>query len=291
MSSSVEVNQKLVLGAAMRLARLNHRPLLTLKEVGYDPRAPRSWSHAHLSKVERGIEIPKEDLVRWYETICEVSPGYLLELLHSLDSDSQTADPTHGRSESFSLDRMELQALFNRSSPEVRVVADLITTAEKADSFALLLDGRDEEYPLKHKGPRILHGAERSEVEWSSTSASSVRFYFGREFAKGDWHRIHISETAPTFCMTGKRNLTLSSKRSEVRDAIISVTFPEGQRPNCCLIDGMMPEEVNAHFGTKAPIRTKRLAECEVLEIDSTGTVQVRFRSILPGLRYGIGWY
>ena len=290
MGPDLDTKLFLQLGTAMRLARLNHRPALTLKDVGYNPKAPRSWSHAHLSKVERGVEIPKKDLVQWYEKITEVTPGYLLDLWGAAMGLGEASQHNPGSDDCFVNERIEMQGLFNLPHPEVHLVLDLLATRPSASSHSFLLDGDWARLPTKAKGPTILSGAESAEVEWSTSSARSVRFHFGREFMPGDWHRLQFSETYHAFANL-KRQLTLSSRRSESRDAIVTVTLPSDVRPNLCVIDGMRSEEVNAMFGEPTTSFAKRLASLRPLEVDSGGSARVRFSGILPGLRYGIGWY
>ncbi len=291
MGTDLDTKLFVQLGTAMRLARLNHRPPLTLKDVGYSPKAPRSWSHAHLSKVERGVEAPKQDLVQWYEKVTEVTPGYLLDLWSAAMGQDDASLAAMSVDDFFVSERIEMHGLFNLPHPEVHLVVDLLATKPSATSHALLMDGEWSNLPAKtKKGPAILSGAESAEVEWSTSSASSVRFHFGREFMPGDWHRLRIAETTPDFSEL-KRHLTLSSRRSESRDAIVTLTLPNGVRPKLCVIDGMMSEEVNALFGDPSASAAKRLSSLQPLEVDSGGSARVRFRGILPGLRYGIGWY
>lgn len=280
------------LGEALRSARLNHRPPLTLKEIGQCPTAPRTWSHAHLSKVERGLETPKPNLVEWYEQCTEVPHGYLMDLYHHVVGDRDNPGQAASPDDAWIVERIEQRVHLHLDKPYVLEIMDLLATHDGVDSLQLLVDTRRPDAGPEEFLPRIDAGVASLELLWQAGTVASVRLHLHRSFAKGEWHRIRLEYDVPPV-EEHERYFCIATRRPHTRDAVVVVKFPSGLPVVPWAIRGRSYEEVNAAFGTTSSSETDVatiIGSAEPLHLDPDGIARVRFHSLQPGCRYGIGW-
>ena len=282
-----------ILGAALRHARLHCRPLLTLKDLGSHPTAPRHWSHSHLSKVERGLEVPKEDLVRWYEFRTGKPSGYLLHMLYDATggAESQALLDDQRSSRQWAVDRLEIVADLTGESTLIHETRDLVAISDDVDSHTILIDTHDRVNPGCEYGMEVVEGGVISkDPVWISDTLVKLDIAFDRSFATGEWHRIKLLHRSPP-PESIPRWMTVSSRYGETREAIVAVAFNEHDIRPAWRIQENLAAEVVATFeaGSSTVVEGIIGGENRLLA-DASGIVRARFSSLRSGLHYGIGW-
>jgi hypothetical protein len=278
------------LGEALRSARLQHRPPLTLTALGTHPDAPRAWSHAHLSKVERGLELPKPELVAWYETCTGTPTGVLLDLLtlaHEATND-EAAVVTPSAPTEWILERLELHANFRSYRPGVTRYLDMVATVDDLQEYHFLVDDAHQEPVL----PEVLSGGRAPTVTWRSGHVAQLSIALHRAFDKGEWHRLRVREALNEFSRS-RQWVSAMVRGPHTREAVVSVCLPDGVRVEPWLFGHADGLALGAVFG---PGADRELDPRDVLDdavparIEADGRVRTRFRSLEPGAHYGIGW-
>ncbi len=279
-------------GAALRRARMEVEPQLTLVAVGSHPDAPRQWSHSYLSRVERGLELPKEELVHWYETRTGVPSGYLVDEYRRLIGYDQTPpEELRGRMRAWSIERMEIFADLTGERAVVYETRDLIATCDDASSHVLLMDTSDPTNDSSRYDVQVVEGGQLTSLPtWMSNTLAAYEVRFHRTFGVGEWHRVTLRHEFPS-TVTIPRWMTVSTRRGETREAVITIAFDIGNIRPAYRIDELYPEEVLAAFGGASSERMSEvLSHQRMIVPDLEGMVRARFRTIKTGLHYGIGW-
>ncbi len=280
------------LGAALRRARMEVEPQLTLVAMGSHPDAPRQWSHSYLSRVERGLELPKEELVRWYEARTGVPAGYLVDEYHRLVRHDETPpDELRGQMRAWSIERMEIFADLSGEHAIVYETRDLVATRDEASSHVLLMDTSDPSNDSSHYDVQVVEGGRlSSRPSWMSKTLAAYEVRFHRSFGMGEWHRVTLRHEFPS-TSTIPRWMTVSTRRGETREAVVTIAFDVANVRPAYRIDELYAEEVLAAFGdaTGEPMREVVSRET-MIEPDLDGMVRARFRTIKTGMHYGIGW-
>jgi hypothetical protein len=282
-----------VLGAALRDARLRCSPRLTLVGIGSDEAAPRYWSHSHLSKIERGLEAPGEDLVRWYEVRTGKPDGYLVHLLY--DATGGASSPAFLTSQrgarQWAIDRHEIHCDLRGPRAVIHETRDLVAISDGVTSHTVVVDTRDFETSGRDFAIKVVEGGTIATTpEWISDTLVTVEVSLHRSFAMGEWHRIRLCHHSPALERI-PRWMTVVSRYGETRDAIVNVTFnPHDVRPAWRISD-TLSGEVFAAFARDSTAPVERVIGGGTrLLADAEGTVSARFSSLLAGLYYGIGW-
>ncbi len=292
MSQTPEVKKLIVLGTALREARLEQRPTMTLKELGGDDRAPRRWSHSHLSKVERGIEAPNEELVRWYEDCTGRPRGYLLDLYHAAVGRSarDVAESPEGRTQTWALDRTEIFANLSGSDSLIYDTRDLVAIADRTKTYVVHLDSIEQAISSEIHTVELLDGGVLGKRKRISSTLSTVEIRLHRKFDAGEWHRIRLLHRAPAM-----ENLspwmTVATRRGETREALVAVRFNKREVRPMWRIDAMPLSEIVPAFEKGTSARVEDFADaCSRVFPDANGIVHSRFPTLRSGLHYGIGW-
>ncbi len=282
-----------VLGAALRDARLECSPRLTLTELGSDSAAPRRWSHSHLSKVERGLEAPKEDLVRWYEIRTGKPASYLVNMFYEAtggaDSHAFLESERHGRQ--WAIDRLEIHADLTGGRALIHETRDLVAISDGVNSHAMLIDTHDFENPGQDYGMEVIEGgAMAKKPQWISDTLVKLEITLDRSFAAGEWHRIKLCHRSPP-SVSIPRWMTVASRFGETREAVIEIAFSERDiRPTWRISESFSAEVVAAFTAGAATVVEDIIGEGTSLVADANGMVSTRFSSLRTGLHYGIGW-
>ncbi len=292
-SAAVDYDRLEVLGSALREARISHHPPLTLMELGADPNAPRRWSHSHLSKVERGLEIPKEDLVRWYEVRTKKPTGYLIKLWYQAmrDVDPNQLHAIEPGDHTWTLDRLELFVDLTGIRERVYEKRDLIARVSGLSSRTVAIDSHEVSFSSNFSHTEVLEGGTHAKSFVGHARGSvDLEIDLGREFHVGEWHRIRLLHCA-TAGESLPRHLSMMTRHSETRELIVSVAFKPTDVRNSWMVYERFLSEVEerlaAHYSTSA---RSFIGLDEDLVPDCNGLVSYRFESLRPGLLYGIGW-
>ncbi|MBW4077100.1 MAG: hypothetical protein HIU84_01020 [Acidobacteria bacterium] len=294
MSSQTYDDRKLEsLGAALRDARMECYPHLTLADLGMDPAAPRNWSHSHLSKVERGLEAPKEDLVRWYEIRTGKPTGYLMNIFYEATGGTKSrASLDNERSaRQWSIDRLEIFADLTGENTLIYETRDLIAVSDGVASHSMLIDTRDRVNPGEGYGMEVIEGGVvTKEPEWISDTLAKLEINFDRSFSIGEWHRVRLLHRSPPPASI-PRWMTVASRYGETREAVVSVAFNERDvRPAWRISENHSAEVVTTFEAGSPAVVEDIIGGGASLVTDATGIVRARFMSLRPGLHYGIGW-
>ena len=290
-----EVEQRPMLGGtsvadlatALRLARQQATPPLRLVDIGSDPSGPRSWSHAHLSKVERGLEIPTGELVRWYEVKTSTTPGFLTGLWE-LATGEQYLDalPPAEDVAPWTLDRVELDFDFSHDVPTAIETRDLIANVDGADRHQILIDLEDDDAATCAR-IEVLDGGEIVEDK-KLIMGNLVRheIYHGRAAAKGEWHRVTLRHTYrlenfdPWF--------TFTTKTDRMREGLVTVRFDQNLPRRVYAIDRLLSKEVRAYCAAQSPDEAS--SDFAPVMVDERGIARIRYAFPRAGFQYGIGW-
>jgi len=277
------------LGDHMRLLRLGENPPATLIQIGTDPIAPRSWSHSHLSRVERGFLIPGYDLVEWYENRCGAPTGILtakLEQIVGPRPEDRLSASGFGDLDGWRVDRLE-STLDLRGPPfTFRHVRDLLAMEDGLNEVQFLLGlpfglgGLGDDAWNLHggvfKGPPCFVTGDLAQL--SVTMPVALR--------KGTWHRITVECRLPS-CDVEAGRVMLTSPTAGTRELVSSIAFPEGIKPRLWEINRMEPELVAVLNNGRGTLPLERYRE---LEIDRFGEAANRVNSPRPGFAYGLAW-
>lgn len=291
-SQRYDLRRLQALGAALRDARLACYPHLTLADLGSDPAAPRRWGHSHLSKVERGLEVPKEDLVRWYEVRTGKATGYLLhsfyEAIGGANSRAQVDNQRSGRQ--WALDRLEILADLTGEGTLIYETRDLVAVSDGVDSHSVLIDTHDLDNPGRGYAMEVVAGGViAKEPEWISDTLVKLEIALHRSFEVGEWHRVRLLHRSPPESIP--RWMTVSSRRGETREAVVAVAFNEHDIRPAWRIHENHAAEVLATFEAGSPAVVEDvIGGGTSLVADANAIVSARFSSLRSGLHYGIGW-
>ena len=280
------------LGESMRMIR--QRAKVTLIEMGSDPNAPRSWSHSHLSRCERGYELPTADLVAWYEVKSGVQKGFLEELRRQAAGEplSSGSDEVDNFDSDFILDRLELLADFSGKEPRVFQPRDLVVrSGEGISSYQLLVDTYDPTRPLADYPLEISYGGVFATTpRFQSGTLTIFEIDLERQLNKGDFHRLQLFHILPDHDSVA-RWVTIAARRDEVREVVVAVQFPRGDHHDLWRIEHVYLELLNAGFGPSASGDPDDiLGHGHRVELGPSGFAVVRFNNPRPGMHYGLGW-
>ena len=280
------------LAESMRIAR--QRAGFTLVEMGTDPAAPRSWSHSHLSRCERGFEVPSPDLVAWYEVKAGLQKGFL-EGLRRMATGSEApgiSEQLDDIDADFILDRIEFHVDFTGEKPLAFHTRDLVVRAESGvTSYPLLVDTYDptrgvDDYPVEVRYGGTMPAAPR--LKAGTLSVFDIELE--RSLQKGDFHRLQVVHTLPDTDSVA-RWVTIATRREEVREVVISVQFPRGEPHQLWRVERVYLEVLNAAFG---PLTDgdpdELLGPGRRVELGPSGFTVIRFNNPRPGMHYGLGW-
>ena len=275
------------LATALRLSRQRSTPPLRLVDIGSDPQGPRSWSHAHLSKVERGLEIPTGELVRWYEVKTGTTPGFLTGLWELVTGEHYIdALPPAESVAPWTLDRVEIDLDLSGEVPTATETRDLIANIDGADRHQILIDLEDEEAAMASR-LQILDGGSLVE-EKKLVMGNLVRheIFHGRVAAKGEWHRVTLRHVYPS------ENFdpwyTFTTKTDRMREGLVTVRFGKNAPKRVYAIDRLLSKEVRAFCSSAAPDEAS--ADFTPVRVDEQGIARIRFAFPRAGFEYGIGW-
>lgn len=293
-SSQTYDYQKLqVLGAALRDARLECWPHLTLTDLGSDPAAPRHWSHSHLSKVERGLEVPKEDLVQWYEVRTGRATGYLLHIFYEATggANSRALGDNQGSGRQWVFDRLEIFADLTGESTLIYETRDLVAVSDGVDSHSVLIDTHDLVNTGQGYGMELIEGGVIvKEPEWVSDTLVRFQIALHRSFEAGEWHRVRLLHRSPP-PESIPRWMTVSLRHGETREVVITVAFNEHDvRPAWRIHENYAAEVITTFEAGSSAVVEDVIGGGTSLVADANGMVRARFSSLRPGLYYGIGW-
>ncbi len=289
----VDYEQLEILGAALREARVNRRPPITLVEIGSDTKAPRRWSHSHLSKVERGIEVPKEELVRWYEVRTGKPSGYLVNLFHRA-----VGTPEYGAWASqvgcergWAFDRIEIFADLSGEFARIYETLDLVALSSGMNHDTVVIDPHDLMVSSRGCCVEVVEGGTLSRQPMPDAGwYGKLEVDLHREFEVGDWHRVRLLHTAISFEGIS-RWITLATRHGETREFVASLKFNEDNLHPAWRIDQRFAAEVVAAFGPDSVSSVDDVFGVgNTLVTETNGLVRARFESLRPGLQYGIGW-
>ena len=273
----------------MRDARVHHRPKLTMIDVGQSPLAPRTWSHSHISKVERGHEWPKEDLVAWYEAVCELEPGTLMALFDDAVGYIGVAIPEQvGRaSREWAPDRIELHGDLRGPRMVMTEQHDLICQRDGSSGYVLIVDlGLDAD----NRANVLEGGVALGDYVWRSERLGALAIDFGRPFAKGEWRRLVVRHEFDPVDVT-EPWLTVANRSFRVREAVVSSQFAIHRDGELFVVDGVNLDELHQAFDSSSPHRAlSHHPCCRPLAIDAQSRGAVRFKNLQPGLHYGLAW-
>ena len=273
----------------MRDARVHHRPKLTMIDVGQSPLAPRTWSHSHISKVERGHEWPKEDLVAWYEAVCELEPGTLMALFDDAVGYIGVAIPEQvGRaSREWAPDRIELHGDLRGPRMVMTEQHDLICQRDGSSGYVLIVDlGLDAD----NRANVLEGGVALGDYVWRSERLGALAIDFGRPFAKGEWRRLVVRHEFDPVDVT-EPWLTVANRSFRVREAVVSSQFATHRDGELFVVDGVNLDELHQAFDSSSPHRAlSHHPCCRPLAIDAQSRGAVRFKNLQPGLHYGLAW-
>lgn len=261
-----------------------------MTDVGKHPDAPRQWSHAHLSKIERAKEWPKEDLVAWYEEVCGAAPGSLLALYRDAIGDTSVVPPEHIAREMRQWIDERLEVHVDLSTPLIVVTEqrDIVAQADQLDRHLLLIES---DTPFGEHSLEVLVGGEIGGPPlWQVGSVAAVPIRLPRAYASGDWHRVTVRFSIEPSA-TARNAATVFARNRHTRDAVVSLRFPSGATPKVWRIENAYSEEVHAAFNPKATASvTSLLPHARRVAVDRHGEVSARFRPVRPGLEFGLGW-
>jgi hypothetical protein len=290
---SLKKSELRILGQSMREARTNSDVPLTLKELGSDPNSPRRWSHTYLSRVERGFEVPKLELVEWYERRTGVNNGYLVSLYEKVIGPVVSTEP---RNESdvdsdFRLDRIEFFLDFRTPKPIAYQTRDVIALVDNAQNYPLIVDSYDPTRGVADYPVAVLSGGRiATDPKVLSDTLQIVEIDLGRSLSLGDWHRFVFQHELPDDESIA-RWATIATRRNEVREAVITFQFEPGSQRRIWCIDGIYPEVLTATFGPGATSDPSEiLGDTQERVLDHNGFVGERFLAPRAGLHYGLGW-
>jgi hypothetical protein len=293
LSQTYDYRKLQALGVALRDARLECYPHLTLMVLGSDPAAPRHWSHSHLSKVERGLESPTEDLVRWYEVRTGRATGYLLHMFYEATggANSRAVADNHGNGRQWAIDRLEIFADLTGESTLIYETRDLVVVSDGVDSHSVLIDTRDLVNTGQGYGTEVIEGGViATEPEWISGTLVKLEIALHRSFEIGEWHRVRLLHRSPP-PESIPRWMTASSRHGETREVVITVAFNEHDIRPAWRIHENYDTEVFATFEAGSSVAVEDvIGGGTSLVPDVNGIVRARFLSLRPGLHYGIGW-
>jgi transcriptional regulator with XRE-family HTH domain len=276
------------LGEALRASRLNHVPPLTLEDIGSSDSAPRTWSHSHLSKVERGHEIPTPDLVEWYAEATGSDFVHLLALWE-LETGRKYVRPAKvGESAStWSLERLEMELDLRGENPTLTHTRDLIALQD-ADSYWLLYDTKEVIQNPDGYGVQVDLGGELELREaLLDSTLEKAKVNLGRKVEKGSWHRIRVVHTLPGESIPPYLDFSLRS--AQVREVLMTVRFGENKPIEMIRFAHVFAEEMDALLANPSDF-SARQPEREQFKIDEYGTASTQFQFPQAGFHYGVVW-
>ena len=277
-----------VLGEGLRRARSGGSPPLRLADIGDDPEAPRTWSHSHLSKIERGKEVPSIELVLWYERRTNAPTHSLVSLWEQATGQSYVP-PSHRSAEvsSWSIERLEMALDLRDEQPLLTHTRDLIALTG-GDTYWILYDTKDVSVVAGQSDVAAVLGGtivERMAVE--NATVEKARIDLGRFVAQGEWHRLRVEHRLPTRDIAPYLDFSLRS--ASVREVQLMVTLPAGPRPRVLRFTHAYAAELTELLASPFSIASAEPAR-ETIEPDAQGVVMTRFLFPVPGFHHGIVW-
>ncbi len=275
------------LATALRHARQRATPPLRLIDIGSDPNGPRTWSHAHLSKVERGLEVPAGELVRWYEVKTATTPGFLTGLWEIATGEQYLdALPPAEAVAPWTLDRVEIDLDLSGAVPTALETRDLIANLDGADRHQILIDLEDEEAALSSRLEVIDGGTLVEDKKLIMGNLVRHEIYHGRAVAKGEWHRVALRHRYPS------ENFdpwyTFTTKTDRMREGLVTVRFGKKVPRRVYAVDRLLSKEVRAYCAASAPEEAS--TDFAPVKVDEQGIARIRFAFPRAGFQYGIGW-
>jgi len=276
-----------LLGAALRAARASHVPPLRLADIGEDEAAPRSWSHSHLSKIERGKEVPSIELVLWYESRTGVAAGSLVTLWEHATGETYTPAPsTVSDASLWAIERLEMELDLRGELPLLTHTRDLLANGD-ADSYWIKYDTKD--LHATNDGSSVVCTLGGEIVERTAMPDSTVekaRIDIGGVIRKGEWHRVRVVHQLPAGDIPPY--LDFSLRTGAVREVQMTVMFPEPAPRVLRFTDAYaadLTELVNNPFtySGREPVR-------EELTVTTFGSVSTRFSFPAAGFHHGLIW-
>ncbi len=283
--TSVEALERL--GDALREARLNHEPPLRLSDVGSAAGAPRTWSHSHLSKVERGLEVPGADLVQWYEVVTKAVTGSLVRLWETATGEHAPGPAPRANLLEWLTDRVEMVMDLRGERATVVDTRDLIANQPGLSGYWALYDtGGEPREAAEYDRDVLVGGKVHSVVPIDGTTLVKLGIKLGRELDRGEWHRIQIRHVLPAGPIEPYLNFSLRTETA--REAILTVHFPDGEWRVWSFID-VYAEALPAMLANPA---SENLPEdFSVREVPSNlGYATVRIEYPTAGFSSGLVW-
>jgi hypothetical protein len=261
-----------------------------MTDVGKHPDAPRQWSHAHLSKIERAKEWPKEDLVAWYEEVCGAAPGSLLTLYRDAVGDTSIVPPEPIAREMRQWIDERVEVHVDLSAPTIVVTEqrDIVAVGDGLDRHLLLIES---DTPFHEDSLAVIGGGEiAGPPVWQVGAVAAVPIRLPRTYVSGDWHRVTV-RFAIEPSAAARSAATIFARHRHTRDAVVSLRFPAGATPTVWRIENAYSEEVEAAFNPLATAAVSSLIpNARQVTVDGNGEVSARFRPVRPGLEFGLGW-
>lgn len=276
------------LGRAMRAARSFHEPPLRLVDIGESPKAPRSWSDSHLSKVERGKEVPGLDLVLWYEQRTQVTSGSLISLWEQATGLKYQPNSAESKEEApWVIERLEMYLDLRPTEPLLTHTRDLLSNKQN-DSYWIMYDtkdvvmkGADSDVVVEVGGEIV----ERQRVE--NSTVEKARISLGRVVQRGGWHHLRVTHRLPS--RDTPPFLDFSLRTPGVRDVQLIVHFPAGSRPRVLRFTHAYSADL-AELIANPFVITNPEPQREELSLDEFGLALTRFPFPEAGFHHGLVW-
>jgi len=277
-----------VLGAAMRTARLNHEPSLRLEDVGNHDLAPRTWSHSHLSKVERGIEVPTAELVAFYETVTNTPAGQLMHLWEAATGKTYQPHPQQGQAKpGWIMERLEIELDLRPELPLLTHTRDLVANQD-TNTYWIMYDTKELHLGVDGYEVHVNLGGVVVERELvPETTIEKARIDLGRVIHEGEWHRIRVVHTLPN--REVPPFLDFAVRSIETREVLLTVRFPESYREPVVRFAHVYPEEIEIIRRLSESMEKAHPAHEEIFP-DAHGVVSVRFLRPQAAFFYGVLW-
>lgn len=276
------------LGEALRQARTEADPPLRLTDIGEGLEAPRTWSHSHLSKIERGKEVPSIELVLWYEQRTK-APARSLVTLWEQATGQVYAPPAHRAPDvsSWAIDRLEMTLDLRPDQPTLTHTRDLIAQT-RSDAYSILYDTKEVSSANGESDVAVVLGGtivERTRVE--NTTVERARIDLGRVVEKGEWHRVAVEHRLPSRDIAPYLDFSLRS--SAVREVQMVVFFPAGSTPRLLRFTHAYAADLPALIADPFSVESPEPAR-EVIAPDAYGVAITRFLFPVPGFHHGLIW-
>lgn len=275
------------LATALRHSRQHATPPLRLIDIGSDPNGPRTWSHAHLSKVERGLEVPAGELVHWYEVKTATTPGFLTGLWEIATGEQYLdALPPAETVAPWTLDRVEIDLDLSGAVPTALETRDLIANLNGADRHQILIDLEDEDAAQSSRLEVVDGGTIVEDKKLIMGNLVRHEIYHGRAAAKGEWHRVTLRHSYPS--VNFDPWYTFTTKTDRMREGLVTVRFGTKVPRRVYAVDRLLSKEVRSYCATSSPEQAS--ADFSPVKVDERGTARMRFAYPRAGFQYGIGW-